>query len=133
MLYRRSYSVGELREKLVDIASPEEIDEILEECKRRKYVNDRVLAAFLSEKYLKKSKGFFYILAILEKRKIPDDIIKEVRENFDFNREFKIARDFFLKNRKRKKISYLIFSLKSRGFSYPTINRLMNTLVTKVE
>lgn len=127
ILSRRSYSEEELREKLSDSASEEEISGILEECKRRKYLNDRALAEFLTEKYLKKGKGYFYISSILEKRKIPGGIIERIKEDFDFDREFGIAKDFFLKNRKKKKITSILFSLKSRGFSFPTINRLMNT------
>lgn len=126
MLSRRSYSEEELREKLARFAAAEEIGEVLESCRRRNYLNDRRLADFLADKYLEKGKGYFYISAILEKRGIPGGIIDNLKEDFDFKREFGIAEDFFLKNRKKKKLSSLLFSLKNRGFSFTTINKLMD-------
>ena len=127
MLSRRGYSEGELREKLSNFASEAETNEIIEECKRFKYIDDKLLADLLVEKYLKKAKGYLYIFSILEKRKISCDVIAQIKEDFDLEREYTVAKDFFLKTRRRKKKeSSVIFSLKSRGFSLPTINRIMH-------
>jgi SOS response regulatory protein OraA/RecX len=127
MLSRRGYSEAELREKLSGFASEAETNEIVEECKRFKYLNDKLLADFLVEKYLKKSKGYYYIFSVLEKRKISCDLIAQMKEDFDLEREYSAAKNFFLETlKKKKKKSSIIFSLKSRGFSLPTINRIMH-------
>ncbi len=128
MLSRRGYSEEELRERLRDFASEEEINEILRECKRKNYLNDKTLAELLADKYLKKGKGYFYIASILRKRGIPGDIIESFKENFDFENEFKTARKYFLENRKKKKLSTLVFSLKNSGFSFCTVHRLINNI-----
>ena len=133
MLSRRRYSERELRDKLSGFAAEEEIDEILQECGRRKYLDDSSLAEFLTGKHINNGKGYFYISSILNKRGIPGEIIERIRDNFDFNRELAVAEEFFLKNRKRKKLSSLLFSLKNRGFSPHTINRLMNKYVKRNE
>ncbi|MBN1445640.1 MAG: RecX family transcriptional regulator [Candidatus Omnitrophica bacterium] len=126
LLAGKSYSEEELKEKLSEYAAEPGIDGIIEECVKRGYLNDRALAEYLAEKYLKKTKGYLYILSVLERRKIRQDAIEEVKRDFDFEREFSEAEKFFLKNRKKKKLSSLLFSLKTKGFSYRSINRIMN-------
>ncbi len=133
ILARKGYSEEELREKIRDFASEEEADEILEECKRCRYIDEKALAEYLIEKQMNKTRGYYYISSLLEKRKIHRNIIECMKKNFDFDREFLIAKKFFLKKRKKVKTSSLIFSLKNRGFSFPTINRLMNTYGEKTE
>ncbi len=126
LLAVKSYSEEELKEKLAGYAVESEIDGIIEECVKRGYLNDRTLAEYLTEKYLKKTKGYLHILSVLERRKIRQDAIERIKRDFDFDREFSEAEKFFLKNRKKKKFSSLIFSLKTKGFSYRSLNRIMN-------
>jgi len=126
LLSARAYSEEEIREKIADEASDSETEQIIFECRKKNYLNDESLAERLIEKHLLKSRGLHYILSILKKRKVRKDVIDSVKENFDFKREFLEAEKFFMKNRKKKKLSSLFFSLKTRGFSYPTLNRLMN-------
>lgn len=125
LLGRKSYSEAELREKLRDGAEEEEVEEVIEECKRHHYLDDRALAEYLVDRYLKKTKGFWYIISALEKRKIGEDIIQEIKDNFDFEVEYRKAEEFVNKNKREKDISSLIFSLKSKGFSYPVVNRIV--------
>lgn len=132
MLSRRNYSEQELREKLSGYASAQEIDEILQVCRQKDYLNDSRLAEFLVEKYLKKAKGYLYISSILEKRGISRDVIDRIKQDLDYNLEFRVAEHFFLKNRKKKKLSSLLFSLKNRGFSFRTINKLIRTYGKKL-
>ena len=126
LLAGKSYSEEELKEKLSGYAVDFEIDGIIEECVKRGYLNDMALAEYLAEKYLKKTKGYLHILSVLERRKIRQDAIEGIKRDFDFEREFAEAEKFFLKNRKKKKISSLLFSLKTKGFSYRSISRIMN-------
>lgn len=122
----KSYSEEELKEKLSGYAVESEIDGIIEKCVQRGYLNDTALAEYLAEKYLKKTKGYLHILSVLERRKIRQDAIEAIKRDFDFEREFASAEKFFFKNRKKKKISSLLFSLKTKGFSYRSISRIMN-------
>lgn len=126
LLAGKSYSEGELKEKLSGYAVESEINGIIEECAKRGYLNDMALAEYLTDKYLKRTKGYLHILSVLEKRKIRQDAIEGIKRDFDFEREFAEAEKFFLKNRKKKKISTLLFSMKTRGFSYRSINRVIN-------
>jgi len=124
LLSKKGYSEAELREKIGGDAEEEEIDEVIEECKKQHYLDDRALAEYLVDRNLKRTKGFWYIISALEKRKIKEDIIEEIKDNFDFDVEYRKAEEFVRKNRKKKGISSIIFSLKSRGFSYPVVNRV---------
>ena len=124
LLGRRGYSEAELREKIKGDAEEDEVDEVIQECKRHHYLDDRALAEELVDRYLKRTKGFWYIISVLEKRKIGEDIIQEIKDNFDFEVEYRKAEEFVNKNKRKKDISSLIFSLKSKGFSYSTINRI---------
>ena len=126
LLAGKSYSESELKEKLSGYAAESETEEIIEECVKRGYLNDMALAEYLAEKYLKKTKGYLRIISVLERRKIRQDAVDGIKRDFDFEREFAEAEKFFLKNRKKKKISTLLFSLKTRGFSYRSINRIIN-------
>ncbi len=133
LLSRRGYSEEELREKLEPFASAGEVDEVLQECKRSNYLNDARLAELIAEKQLEKGKGYFFITSTLEKKGIPGDVIESIGKNFDFDREYAIAKDFFLKNRRSRKLASLLFSLRNRGFSFKTINKLMSTYVKRTE
>lgn len=124
LLGRKSYSEAELREKLSPDGEEKEIDEVIEECKRCHYLDDRELAEQILDKYLKKTKGFWYIISALEKRKIREEIIEEIKKNFRFDIEYRKAEEFVSKNRKKKGISSILFSLRSKGFSYPVLNKI---------
>ncbi|MCM8760135.1 MAG: recombination regulator RecX [Candidatus Omnitrophica bacterium] len=124
LLSRKGYSEAELREKIGDEAEQEDVEEVIERCKKHHYLDDKLLADYLVDRYLKKGKGFWYIISTLEKRKIKEEVIEDVKNNFNFETEYKKAEEFVQRNRKKKGISSLIFSLKSKGFSYPVINRI---------
>jgi SOS response regulatory protein OraA/RecX len=124
LLGLKSRSEAELREKICGDAEEEEVDEVIEECKRHRYLDDRALAEYIVDSSLKKNKGYWYIVSALEKRNIREDIIEEVKDSFDFETEFKKAEEFVCKNREKKSISSLFFSLKSKGFSSPVLSRI---------
>ncbi|MCD6408379.1 RecX family transcriptional regulator, partial [bacterium] len=119
LLSRKSYSEGEIREKLKEKAGEEEIETIIKKLKELKYINDGELAQKIVEDCFKRNKGFHYIINQLFRRKIPQEIIKKIEENFDYEREFKIGEEVFLKNR-NKNFSTILLNLKSKGFSYKT-------------
>jgi len=123
LLSRRSYSEGEIREKLKEKAGEEEIETVIKKLKELKYMNDGELAEKIVEDCFKRNKGFHYIINQLFRRKIPQEIIKKIEENFDYEREFKIGEEVFLRNR-NKNFSTILLNLKSKGFSYKTINRI---------
>jgi SOS response regulatory protein OraA/RecX len=125
LLGQKVYSEAELREKLYRYAGNDEVDDVIQECKRRRYLDDKALAEYLVERNLQRGKGFWYIISVLEKRKIREDIIEEIKNSFDFETEYKKAEEVVCRSRKKKKdISSIIFSLKSKGFSYPVLNRI---------
>ena len=123
LLSRKSYSEGEIREKLKEKAGEEEIETVIKKLKELKYINDGELAEKIVEDCFKRNKGFHYIINQLFRRKIPQEIIKKIEENFDYEREFKIGEEVFLRNR-NKNFSTILLNLKSKGFSYKTINRI---------
>ncbi|MCX8082867.1 MAG: RecX family transcriptional regulator [bacterium] len=133
LLGRKNYSEAELREKIRGDAEEEEIEEVIEECKKQHYLDDSALADYLVDRYLEKRKGFWYIISALEKRKIREDIVKEIKDNFNFEVEYKKAEEFVRKNRKRKDISSILFSLKARGFSYPVISRIAKEYIKGID
>ncbi|MCM8830407.1 MAG: RecX family transcriptional regulator [Candidatus Omnitrophica bacterium] len=124
LLSRKSYSEAELREKISGEVEEEDIEEVIEECKKQHYLDDRALAEYLVDRNLKRTKGFWYIISALEKRKIKEEVIEDIKNNFNFEAEYKKAEEFVRKNRRKKDISSILFSLKSKGFSYPVINRI---------
>ena len=104
-------------------AGEEEIETVIKKLKELKYMNDGELAEKIVEDCFKRNKGFHYIINQLFRRKIPQEIIKKIEENFDYEREFKIGEEVFLRNR-NKNFSTILLNLKSKGFSYKTINRI---------
>ncbi|MCM8762196.1 MAG: RecX family transcriptional regulator [Candidatus Omnitrophica bacterium] len=124
LLSRKGYSEAELREKISVDAKEDEVEEVIEECKKQRYLDDRTLAEYLVERNLKRTKGFWYIISTLEKRKIKEEVIEDVKNNFNFEDEYKKAEEFVRKNKRKKGISSILFSLKSKGFSYPVMNRI---------
>lgn len=133
LLGRKSYSEAELREKLLKYAGEKEVEEVIEECKKQHYLNERSLAEYLVKKNLQRNKGFWYIVSTLKKRKISEDIIREITENFDFDIEYKKAEEFVRKNRKKRGISSILFSLKAKGFSQPILNRIAGKYIKEGE
>lgn len=123
LLSRKNYSEEEIKEKLKEKADEEKVEEVIGKLKKLKYINDRELAEKIVEGCFRRNKGFHYIINQLFRRKIPCDIIKEVEENFDYEREFKIGERVFLKNRD-KNFSIVLLNLKGKGFSYKTIKRI---------
>jgi regulatory protein len=124
-LGRKNYSEKEFREKLLKNFPSDQVDETIARIKKFGYLNDRELALYLTEDYLRKNKEYYYILSKLKQRKIREDVTEEIKNKFDFKREMEAADDFFSRNVKRKKKNTLFMNLKSRGFSNGTVSEIM--------
>ncbi len=122
LLSKKSYSENELKEKLSQY-DKNVIDEIIKRLKKDGLIDDKKLAEKIVEKFFERKKGLYYIIRELKRKKIPEEIIKEIKENFDFQREYKIAKEL-VERRKDKSRSSLFLFLKGKGFSSSTFNKL---------
>lgn len=122
LLSKKSYSENELKEKLSQY-DKNVIDEIIKRLKKDGLIDDKKLAEKIVEKFFERKKGLYYIIRELKRKKIPEEIITQVKENFDFQREYKIAKEL-VERRKNKKKSSLFLFLKGKGFSSSTFNKL---------
>jgi len=125
LLGKKSYSKKELEEKLYKKFDKKEVKNIISRLCFYKYIDDEKLARDILTTSFEKNRGFFYILATLKKREIPEKIISKIKEEFDFEKEFCVAEEFFSKNKKENP-STLILKLKSRGFSDETIQKIID-------
>ena len=122
LLSKKSYSEKELKEKLSQFDKIA-VDGIIQRLKEDGFVDDKKLAEKIVEKSLERKKGLYYIIRALIRKKIPEEIIKQIKENFDFEREYKIAEELAEK-RKDKSVSSLFLFLKGKGFSPNTLNKI---------
>lgn len=122
LLSKKNYSEKELKEKLSQF-NKIVVDEIIKRLKEDGLIDDKNLAEKIVEKFLERKKGLYYIMRELKRRKIPEEIINQIKENFDFQREYKIAEELAEK-RKEKKGSVLFLFLKGKGFSSDTLNKI---------
>ncbi|HNS32067.1 MAG TPA: RecX family transcriptional regulator [bacterium] len=124
MLARKACSEEEIRERIHPCISSAEEEEILDELISKKYVDDRMLADSVVKRLINKGKGYHFIIESLNRRKIRENVVEDIKENFDFQKEFEAARKFFEVNIKKKKPSAVIMALKRRGFSYMTMEKI---------
>jgi len=122
LLSKKSYSEKEIKEKLSQY-DKNIIEGIIERLKEDGFVDDKNLADKIVEKFLERKKGLYYIIRELKRRKIPEEIINQIKENFDFEREYKIAKEL-AERRKDKGRSGLFLFLKGKGFSSDTLNKI---------
>jgi len=122
LLSKKSYSENELKEKLSQY-DKNVIDEIIKRLKEDGLIDDKKLAEKIVEKSFERKKGLYYIIRKLKRKKIPEEIINQIKENFDFQREYKIAKEL-VERRKNKSRSSLFLFLKGKGFSSDTFNKL---------
>jgi len=122
LLSKKSYSEEELKEKLSQFDKIV-VDGIIKRLKEDGLVDDKNLAEKIVEKFLERKKGLYYIIRELKRRKIPEEIINQIKENFDFQREYKIAEEL-VEKRKDKGVSGLFLFLKGKGFSSDTLNKI---------
>ena len=122
LLSKKSYSENELKEKLSQY-DKNVIDEIIKRLKKDGLIDDKKLAEKIVEKFFERKKGLYYIIRKLKRKKIPEEIINQIKENFDFQREYKIAKEL-VERRKDKSRSSLFLFLKGKGFSSSTFNKL---------
>jgi len=122
LLSKKSYSEKELKEKLNQY-DKNVVDRIIKRLKKDGLVNDRNLSEKIVEKSLERKKGLYYIISILRRKGIQEEIINQVKENFDFEREYIIAKSL-VEKRKNKKGSSLFLFLKGKGISSNTLSKL---------
>lgn len=128
-LGKRAYSIGELREKLLNKEVENSIvDEAIFYFIDNKYLNDEEYARNYVENALKyKAYGKFKIKQKLREKKVPSEIIEDVLGNIDSTDEAlekafqSKSRGLDLKDRKDKE--KLVRRLASRGFAFDDINR----------
>lgn len=127
LISRKDYSEEELKDKLISVytcLSDIELNQIIEELKKKKYLDDFKLASFILEKFLKKKKGYHYIISILKYRQINKEVINSISENFDYFREFEVAKKFFTEKSKTKNSFQILRILGRRGFSTATLEKI---------
>ena len=124
LLSRKDYSEEELKVKLLKYHEKEEVENLLIKFKQKRLIDDRKLAENVVGNCFRRGKGIFYIESVLRRRKLPETIISSIKSMFDFQREYKIAEKYFLRNTGKKKFSSLIFNLKGKGFSFRTLKEL---------
>jgi len=122
LLSKKSYSEKELREKLNQY-DKNVVDRIIKRLKEDGLVNDKKLSEKIVEKSLERKKGLYYIIRTLKRKGLQEEIIDQIKENFDFQREYKIAKEL-AERRKDKRGSGLFLFLKGKGFSSNTLNKL---------
>ena len=123
LLSKKNYSENELREKL-KLFDNEVIDKVIEKLKEIGFIDDKKYALYIVEKCLEKKKGLYYIINTLRRKGIDEEIINKIKENFDFEKEYKTAQAL-IKKRKKKGKNNLFLYLRGRGFSSETINKLI--------
>ena len=111
------------------------IEYTVEKLKEYKYLDDRHFAEVLvRDRMNAKSKGKTYIIGNLKKYKIAPDIIQEIIENYDYDKEYenalRMAEKLYKKNanvedgyKKKQKISS---AMARAGFDWDTIKSAMN-------
>ena len=122
LLSKKSYSEKELKGKLSQFDKIV-VDEIIKRVKEDGLIDDKNLAEKIVEKFLERKKGLYYIIRELKRRKIPEEIINQIKENFDFQREYKIAEELVEKRKDRRESGLFLF-LKGKGFSSDTLNKI---------
>ena len=133
MLGRRSCSELELRQKLSqkDYATTQ-IDDVINRLLTYGYVNDNKLAKLLFEKYLQVGKySLNNIICKLKQRGLPDDIIKDMTNNYDSEKELSSA--LKIVNNRFKSLDginqeKLYRFLATRGFSSSTIQKVFQQI-----
>jgi len=123
-LGKKDYSKRELKESLEKKFCKEEIEEAIKFLERKGLIDDKKLAQKIIDKYMERGKGYYYIERELKRRKIEEKVINEMMENFDFEKEFQNGEKYILKNMGKRDISSIFLTLKSRGYSEKTMERV---------
>ncbi|MGC8976792.1 MAG: hypothetical protein ACP5OB_04140 [Candidatus Ratteibacteria bacterium] len=116
---KKDYSEKEIIEKFPSL-SPS----ILNRLKKLKLIDDYKLANEIIEKLKDKGKGYYYILACLERRKIKKEIIENFKRFYDFDEEFERCKKIIEKLKEKKTYGSILLYLKNRGFSENTIEKI---------
>lgn len=110
-----------------------QIDNIIKKLKQFNYINDELLANSLLDYYIRNNKGPLYIKHKLVEKKIDENIIKLVLEQYDSKKEEEIIIKILLKETnhnlpiKKYKIN-LINKLIRNGFNNSLIYKLVDNL-----
>jgi len=123
LLSKKNYSENELRNKLNSVDN-DIVNRIIEKLKEKGLIDDKKYSHDIVERYLERGKGFYYIINILKRKGFNEEIINQIRQNFDFEKEYRVAQAL-IKKRKNKGKNNLFLYLKGRGFSSETINKII--------
>ena len=127
LISRKDYSEVELKNRLTSVyanISDTELNQTIEELKNKRYLDDFELAYFIVEKFLTKKKGYHYIISVLKYKQIKEEAIKNIKENFDYRKEFEIAKKFFTEKVKNRSSLQVLRMLSRRGFSFTTLDKV---------
>jgi len=133
MLGRRAYSEYEMRQKLSNKEyAVDQIDDVISRLLSYGYINDPKLAAMLFKKHLQAGKySLNNIICKLKQRGLPDDIIKNLANCYDYDEEVssavKIVRSRFKSLNSVEKEKIYRF-LGTRGFGAATISKVYQQL-----
>ena len=136
-LSRRQHSRGELRRKLLDRDFPSYIvNNVLDECQRLGFINDRDFATAYLAELQQRGAGHNKCRAAMLAKGLPSELVNEMLHN-STNPDDELARAQQALARKRPSLSRetdprkhrqkAIRFLLSRGFSLPTATRAYNT------
>lgn len=125
LLSKKDYSEEELKEKFPDLPSS-----IINKLRQEKLIDDEKLAGRIVEYLQRKGKGYYYILRELERRKIKNQVIEDIKKNYDFEKEIERCGEVFQKLKDKKKKS-IILNLKARGFPDEIIEKVMENFFEK--
>ncbi|MEX1377384.1 MAG: RecX family transcriptional regulator [Eubacteriales bacterium] len=140
-LGHRIRAINEVREYLEKKEYCEEaIEYTIEKLKEYKYVDDRNFANVLvRDRMNAKSKGKTYIINNLKKYKISQEIIQEIIENYNYDKEYEnalnLAEKLYKKHAKvedeYKKKQKISSAMARAGFDWDTIKSAMNDISAK--
>lgn len=138
LLGRRDYSVGKLKQKLVEKKfEQKEIDHTISYLIEKKFLDDERFARnFVRNQLSIKPAGKYLLLQKLRQKLIGQDIIKEVLGKIDSEEEIKLAEEAAKKKYQvvsskyqgdKEKIHQILFRhLIGRGFSYEIVKEIID-------
>lgn len=127
ILAKKDISSKSLKEKLLKKGFPiEEIDEVIENLVKKKIVNDDKVKERLTEVFLDKGKGYFYVKYHLSQEGLSEDF--ELPLDEEANCALKVIKQKKMKKAdlkdSKKKIKMMLF-LSRRGFRQEAISKAM--------
>ncbi len=135
ILARKDLSSKSLKEKLLKKGFAEaEIDQEIENLKKKNILNDEKLKERMVELFLEKGKGYFYIKYYLNLEGLGEDLELLLENEANFALKIIKQKKFKKSDLKdsKKKIKMMLF-LSRRGFRQEAISRAMTSLAGRAQ